>query len=174
MNNDEMINTKHSSLETSTDVKDTLGWKIESLKSDNLPTDTGMADYIAFSMQNLEGQLNQFESVKKEIADREKSIKAQIEAIKVDGAAFLLDNGIEKIDGAICSSVSVTKAKEEKTEIIEEKEVKLLVSEEEVEELLLGMGMAETVTVKKEKVTKAQPAKLKVNKRRVITPEIDE
>lgn len=157
---------KHTTLESSDNVGDCLSWKLESIKENNLPVDTGLADYIAFGVDNLDSQLLQLKAVKAEIAQREKALKSQIESIKVDGAVFLLENGLDKLDGVICSSVTITKAKEEKIEEITTKEVSFLITDAEIEELLIGLGKAEMVTVYKEKVTKAQPAKLRINKRK--------
>ena len=163
---------KHSSLETSHDVQDTLAWKIQSLEVDGLPIDTSLADYIAFSVDNLDAQLLQLKAVKAELAQREKAIKSQIESIKTDGATFLLENGLEKLDGVICSSVSVTSAKEEKITEVEEKEFVMNISQAELEELLIGLGKAEMKSVTKEKVTKAQPAKIRINKRKIALSEV--
>lgn len=165
---------KHASIETSKDVKETLGWKMEALKADNLPVDTGLADYIAFATDNLEGQKRQLKAAEEEIKKRLKGIDSQIESIKVDGASFLLEAGIDKLEGVICSSVSVTAAKEEKREEVEQQEFKINIPEDELQELLIALGKAEMVTVKKEKVTKAQPAKLRINKRKVAAAEVEE
>lgn len=173
MKKNEMIDTKHSSLETSSDIQDTLEWKLENLKAENLPTDTGLADYIAFSIDSLDSQLQQLKAAKGEIKQREDAIKNQIEAIKVEGATFLLENGAQKLDGAICSSISVTKAKDETVTTTKTKKVKRLIGDAAINDLLLGMGMAEMEEVEEEKKTKAQPAKIRVNKRRIVVPEVE-
>lgn len=165
--------TKHASLETSGDVVDTLFWKLQNLKEAGLPVDTSLADYIAFSSDNLEAQLAQLKAVKQEVAQREKAIKIQLDRIKEDGATFLLDNGLDRLDGVICSSVTVTKAKESVTTITESKEFVMNISQAELEELLIGLGKAEIKTVKTEKTSNNIPAKLKINKRKVITPEVE-
>lgn len=172
MSKNELI-FKHASLETSVDVVDTLEWKLHSLEEAGLPIDTSLADYIAFSCDNLEGQLEQLKAVKKELADREKSIKAQLGRIKEDGATFLLENGLERLDGVICSSVTVTKARESATTTTESREFVMNISQAELEELLIGLGKAEIKTVVSEKMSNAIPAKLKINKRKVITPEVE-
>lgn len=165
---------KHAHVETSKNVQETLAWKMEALKADNLPVDTGLADYVSFAVDNLEGQARQLKAAKDEIARREKAIKDQIESIKVDGAAFLLGEGIDKLDGVICSSVSVTAAKDEKKEEIEFEEFQINIPEDELRDLLIALGKAEMVTKKKEKITKAQPAKLRINKRKVQPAEVVE
>jgi len=164
---------KHTSLETSDNVGDTLSWKIEAIKADKLPIDTSLADYIAFANDNLEAQLAQLKAVKTEIGQREKALKSQIEHIKVDGATFLLENGLERLDGVICSSVTVTEAKSEKITTTETKEFVMNITQAELEELLIGLGKAEMKTVTKEKVTEEQPAKIRINKRKLHTLEIE-
>jgi len=163
---------KHTSLEVSDNVGDTLSWKIEAIKADGLPIDTSLADYIAFANDNLEAQLAQLKAVKSEIGQREKALKSKIERIKVDGATFLLENGLERLDGVICSSVTVTEAKASKTVTTETKEFVMNISQVELEELLIGLGKAEMKTIIAEKTTNAIPAKIRINKRKIITPEM--
>ena len=164
---------KHASLEVSLDVIETLSWKMESVREQNLPIDTSLADYIAFSVDNLEAQKLQLKAVKTEIAQREKALNAQIGRIKEDGATFLLENGLERLNGVICSSVTVSKAKEQVTTITEIKEFVINISQAELEELLIGRGKAEMKTVITEKTSNAIPSKLKINKRKVIVPEVE-
>jgi len=171
MKND--ITFKHTSLETTKEVGECLSWKLENIKADNLPIDSGLADYIAFGVSNLDSQLLQLKAVKAEITHREKDLKMQIEDIKTSGATFLLENGIDKLTGVICSSVTVTKAKEETVTTKEVKEIVLNISQAEVEELLIGLGKAELVTKTVEKTSNAIPAKLRINKRKVVTGEIE-
>jgi len=164
---------KHSHLETTKDVISTLNWKMEEIENDNLPIDTGVADYIAFSVENLDSQLKQILNVEKELKDRKKQIKQQIESIKIDGAKFLEDMGVSKLNGVYCSSVSVVKAKEEVIKEEAKEEMVYLVDEDVVKELLMSMGYAETREIITEKVTKGQPAKLRINKRKIALCEID-
>lgn len=169
-----MLITNHSNLETTTDVKDTLEWKIQTIEEAKLPVDSGLADYIAFSLDNLENQLLQLKSIKTEVADREKAIKSQIEAIKVDGAVFLLKNGLEKLEGVICSSVSVTKGKESEIIPTTERQFVMNISQAELEELLIGLGKAEYREITIEKVTNEIPPKIRVNKRKILIGEIED
>jgi len=168
---------KHTSLETSEDVGECLSWKIEAIKADNLPIDTSLADYIAFANDNLEAQLAQLKAVKGEIGQREKALKSQIEHIKVDGATFLLENGLERLEGVICSSVTVTEAKSSKTITTETKEFVMNISQAELEELLIGLGKGEMKTITTEKITNALPAKIRINRRKqrkILIPEVTE
>lgn len=172
MSENNQIVFKHTSLETTTDVSSCLDWKMESIRADKLPVDTGLADYISFGVDNLEAQLSQLKALKAQATKREKEIKSQIEYIKIDGASFLLENGLERLDGLICSSVTVSKEKQASVTTIEEREFVMNISQAELEELLIGLGKAEIKTVTKEKTTNSIPAKLKINKRKIAHAEI--
>lgn len=163
---------KHASLERSNNIKETLTWKMEQIKEAGAPVDTSLADYIAFSVDNLESQKTQLKLVKAEISEREKHLIAQIERIKEDGATFLLENGVDRLDGLICSSITVSEAKEKTSRLVETEEFILNISQEELEELLIGLGKAERKTVTVEKVSKASPAKLRINKRKIALSEV--
>lgn len=165
---------KHASLETTADVIDTLQWKLQSLEEQNLPIDTSLADYIAFAVDNLDAQKAQLKSVKIELADREKALTAQINRIKEDGATFLLESGLDRLDGLICSSITVTKAKESETTTETTKEFVMNISQAELEELLIGLGKAEMKTIVTEKTSNQLPAKLKINKRKIALTEVVE
>jgi len=155
----------HTSLEKSTSVEDTLNWKLVELSKENKPTDTGIADYIAFAVKNLEQQVKYIGDMEKEIKEKKKAINDQIDKIKIEGAKFFENNGIVRIDGVVCSSITVIPAKQESVKAEKVQEFIPLISQAEIEELLIGLGKAEMRTVEKEKTTKATPAKLKINKR---------
>lgn len=155
----------HGHLESTDDVGNTLDWKINSLNEKELPVEAGIADYIALSFDNIDLQEKQIKILEEQIKDRKKEIAEQKELIKVEGAKFFQRNGFDKLNGVICSSVSLVTAKDEKRETYEVEEVVINITPEEVEELLIGLGKAERKTVTKEKVIKATPARIKVNKR---------
>lgn len=171
MKNNDLV-FKHSSLETTMDVKDTLKWKMESIRDQNLPIDTSLADYIAFSVDNLEAQKAQLKAVKVELSQREKALNDQIDNIKEDGAAFLLENGLNRLDGLICSSITVSKEKESSIRTTEKKEFVINITQAELEELLIALGKAEIKTVITEKKSNYIPAKLKINKRKIALSEV--
>lgn len=158
--------TKKTSLEETKDVIDTLKWKINTIESANLPTETALADYIAFGLENLDNKIKYIQSIKKDYENEIKETKKQIDFIKVEGAKFLQDAGIDKLDGVICSSITLTSGKEGREEDTQEQVFTPLISQEEIEQLLLDLGKAEMRTVTKTKVTKFIPPKLKINKRR--------
>jgi len=50
--------------------------------------------------------------LKKEIKERKKAIDEQIELIKIGSAEWLEDAGVQKLNGDIVSSISITKPKD--------------------------------------------------------------
>ena len=169
---------KKTSLEQSEDVIDTLEWKIKTIEESKLPIESGLADYIALAVDNLDNELKYISSIEKQISDKKKWLKNQIEKIKIDGAKYISSLGIEKLEGVICSSVTISNEKPAKEEEVITKEFNLLISEAEMQELLIGLGKAEMKKVTITKTTNYIPAKLRINKPKVkkdfIEVEIDE
>jgi hypothetical protein len=77
--------------------------------------------------------------------------------------------GVEKLKGHIVSSVNISKAKEPSKK--EKQVLKYLVSQEEIDELLVTLGKAEWETV--ESTSDAVPRKLRVTARRVKNVEVE-
>ena len=160
------LTLKRTSLSTTTDVVETLSWKLKSLQEDNKPVQEALADYIGLSITELDGQLSYIKEVKAEIASREKAIKEQKEAILEGAAKFLLDTGIDRLSGVAVSSITITKEKPASTK----EKYTLLVDKKEAEQYLIDAGLAvmETVEVPETK------AKVRVNKRKIALAEVVE
>ena len=156
---------KPTSLETSTDIQSTLDWKINTLIEQDKNVSNGLADYIGICLSNLDAQLSQLDEVTKEITARKSDLKAQITSIKQEAAYFLGEQGIDKLEGVLTSSVTITKGKSETTK----KVFKLLVPKKESEEFLVDSGLAvyESVAVPETKDT------IRVNKRKIALAEIE-
>jgi len=165
---------KKTNLQNTDDVAGTLRWKMKIIEEKGLPIESGLADYVDLAISNLTNELNYIADVKKQITDREKDVKTQIETIKIIGAVFMQSLGCDKLEGVICSSVTVTKAREASTEQTTTKVFTPLISDEEIQELLLALGKAEMQSVTETKTVKALPAKLKVNKRKIANAEMIE
>ena len=150
-------------LETNRDISGELNFKLQKISEKNLPVAATLADYIALGVKNLEDKIRYADEAIKIYQTEKKHIKEQIERVKIEGAKFLIDNGIDRLDGVACSSVTVTKAKPEKINKTEKKEFVPLISEDEIEELLLSLGKAEMRSVVVEKISQATPAKLRIN-----------
>ncbi len=158
-----MKQLKKTSLEVSENVEDTLIWKLQRIEEAKLPTESGIADYIALAIQNLENEVDYIKSVETDYKEQREAIKEQIEAIKVQGAKFFNDAGIVKVEGVICSSITLTKGKEEVTTETTKKVFTPLITNAEIEELLIGLGKAEMKPVTETKITNFIPQKLTVN-----------
>jgi len=156
---------KATSLETTIDIQETLEWKINSLIEQDKNVSNGLADYFGIGLGNLDAQLLQLDEVTKEIKSRKEAIKAQITAIKEDGAYFLESQGIDKLEGVLTSSVTITKGKSETSKV----KFKLLVDKKASEAYLVDGGLAVFESIE----IPATKDMLRVNKRKIITPEIE-
>jgi len=159
---------KHSTLEENPKVVEVLNWKLQALEEEDRPLEEGIADYIGFTLDNLQQSIS---SKKFYIEGLNKLIKkdeVQTENIKTEGVKFLEQMGVDKLRGYIVSSVSISKGKESQRK--EKKKLKYLVPVEEIEELLITLGKAEYETVTTE--TKPIPPKLRVTQRRIKNVEV--
>ena len=169
---------KHSSLETNSNIVDTLNWKLKALEDEARPLEEGIADYLGFTLDNLKQSIDSkkfyIEELKKLIKTDEvqieniKTDEVQIENIKTDGVKFLEQMGVEKLQGHIVSSVTISKAKPSTEK--SKRKLKYLVPVEEIEELLITLGKAEYETVTT--VSDPIPPKLRVTARRVKNVEV--
>ena len=155
---------KPTSLETTPNVKETLEWKINSLIEQDKNVSNGLADYFGIGLGNLDAQLAQLDEVTKEINSRKKALKAQITAIKEDGAHFLESQGIDKLEGVLTSSVTINKGKPEGIKTV----FKLLVDKKASESFLVDSGLAVYETVE----APATKDTLRVNKRKIALSEV--
>ncbi len=169
MKNDLTIK-KHSSLEKSTNVVDTLNWKLKALEDEARSQEEGICDYIGFTLDNLNQSIDSKKFYITELQQLIKQDSNQIEAIKVDGVKFLESMGVEKLQGHIISSVTISKGKPGTKK--QKKKLKYLVPVEEIEELLITLGKAEYETVTT--LSDAIPPKLRVTPRRVKNVEVIE
>ncbi len=156
---------KPTSLETSTDINSTLDWKINSLIEQDKNVSNGLADYFGIGLGNLDSQLAQLDEVTKEINSRKNDLKAQITAIKQEGAYFLESQGIDKLEGVLTSSVTITKGKPKSIKT----QFKLLADKKAVEAYLVDAGLAvyESAEVAETKDV------LRINKRKIALAEVE-
>ena len=129
---------KATSLETSTNVKETLDWKINSLVEQDKNVSNGLCDYFGIGLNNLDMQLQQLKELEDDIKARKSAINSQKTAIKEEGAYFLESQGIDKLEGVLYSSLSVRKGKAESSKV----KFKLLVGKKESESFLVDAGLA--------------------------------
>ena len=155
---------KPTHLETSTDIQATLNWKVETLIEAEKNISNGLADYFSIGLSNLDMQLEQLDELTKDINTRKKDIKAQITSIKQEGAYFLEAQGVDKLEGVLVSSVTITKGKDA---TVKKKFVTDL-SKKEIEEYLVtsGLGYYEDIEVP------ATKDAIRVNKRKLALSEV--
>jgi len=156
---------KPTSLETSKDIKECLEWKINSLIEQDKNVSNGLADYFGIGLDNLDAQLKQLDEVTKEINSRKSDLKAQITAIKQEGALFLESQGIDKLEGVLTSSVTITKGKPETSKV----KFKLLVDKKASEAYLVDGGLAVYESVE----VSATKDMLRINKRKIALAEVE-
>ncbi len=159
------IKNYHTSLESTSDVVETLGWKRDTINAEGLPVESGLADYIALSLDNLDAQIKQLKAVEAEIKARKAAITEQKRAIKEETAYFLRSNGLDSLKGVICSSVTISDGKPATTK----QKFVSNISKKEIEELVVksGMGYYEEVEVP------ATPDVVRVNKRKIALSEVE-
>lgn len=165
--------TKPTSLESSDNIADTLTWKIKRIEDDGLPIESGLADYVALAIGSLESRIDYIKMAQAQIAAEKKAIESQIKKIKNDGAAFFQDNGIEKVEGVFCSSVSVVSERLAKETTVTGKVFTPLIAPSEIEELLIGLGKAEMKTITTTKTSNHIPAALRITKRKTVAEVVE-
>ena len=161
--------------------EDTTKWLTEELRG-ILESDkdfTRKADYIGFSIASMDSKVASIDEEIKELQQLKKSLKAAKEITLITGAKVFAEYGIDKIEGAGISSITLSKAttkQKSKLTITDEESLikegfyKIIVDEEAV--LKAYENKHEKDVVAKYSVLELQeiitPSKLKVNKRRAV------
>ena len=162
-----MIIKKETSLEIqSQDTKETLNWKLEQLTNNNLPIEQGMADYIYFGVLNIDAKIKQLKAYKDEILKEIYSLEKYQDTVKEDIAYWIQQQGIEKLNGIECSSITINKGNKEIKEIKETTKFILDVSEIEMQDYLVASSYAHWEKVSTTKVTLASKDKIRINSKR--------
>jgi len=82
------------------------------------------ADYISFAISNLEAGIERIDSQIKLMQEIKARAKEQIEVIKIGASNWLSDNGVDRIEGDVVSSITVLeKVPTQKVIIDDEKEI---------------------------------------------------
>jgi len=120
-------------------------------------------DILGSAVRGLSDDIDRLKSYKEEVS---KAIDGQInlqtknlEKVKIEGARYFKENGIDKVNGIITSSITLTKEQEAGTEL---KDVSLTNSE--MKNLLKANGLPTTKL--KDVEIKEKKSMLKINKRR--------
>ncbi len=158
---------------------DTTSWLKDEFKS-ILESDkdfTRKADYIGFSIAGIDSKVASIDEEIKELQELKKQLKSAKEIALTTGAEVFSEYGVEKIEGAGISSITVTKASTKSKTTLqilnEEALIKLgyftLSLDEDAVMEVLSMSqdlenLSEYARLDTEETTSA--AKLKINKRR--------
>jgi len=162
--------------------EDTTKWLIEEFKA-ILTSDkdfTRKADYIGFSIASLDSKVASLDEEIKELQALKKSLKSAKDITLTTGAKVFLEYGIDKIEGAGISSITLTKSSTKTKSVlsitnhaalIEAGFYKKVVDEEACIKAYEGLGsesdkklVSACINLSVEELI--TPPKLKVNKRR--------
>jgi hypothetical protein len=146
---------KNTKLEviTKEEITPLLNSKIAEYTEKNLPIEQSLADYIALGIQNIDFRIEQLKNYKKMLDEEIKELSTQKQNISEEVADYVETNlGVEKLKGAIVSSITIKQPGERKT-----KKFILDVDKDE----LIKSKMAHY-----EEIVTPTPKQIKVNKRR--------
>lgn len=72
----------------------------------------GVADYVGFVIDSLDDRTKKIDEAIKELQEAKKAINSQTELIKIGVSEWLTENGIDKLQGDVISSISTFNKKE--------------------------------------------------------------
>ena len=171
-------------------TQDTTQWLKEEFKS-ILESDkdfTRKADYIGLSINSIDTKVTSLDEEIKELQQLKKNLKSAKEIALTTGAEVFSEYGIDKLEGAGISSITLTKATSKQQvslDLIDPDELinlgysKVIVDEEAVQEALLSTDESNLLRQYATLTTTQtlQASKLKVNKRRAnnsIKPKLEQ
>jgi DNA-binding protein len=153
------------------DVQTILNRKAEAVGSN------ATADYISRAIDNLNITKQRLKDYKSEISTAEKSLNNQEKMIMCEVAKWLEDNGVERIDGDIISSITIANKAPSHEVIIEDETMldvtffKLVVDKTAVKKALLDgdiLAGARLETAHNEQTIKLNKKRLKVSEDEAI------
>ena len=162
-----MIIEKGTSLEiVENDTRQTLDWKLKQLQDKNLPIESGLADYIEFGMSNIKSKIEQLTNYKDSIIEEINNLKKFELSTSENIADWITKQGIEKLKGIQCSSITINKGSQAKEEKIKKLEFRTKLSQLDIEDFLIKNGLGEYVEVETIKITPQTKDKIKINSKR--------
>lgn len=147
---------------------------------------TRKADYIGFSIASIDDKVASIDEEIKELQQLKKNLKSAKAIALTVGAEVFASYGIDKLEGAGISSITVTKAVEKsniKLEILDEEAIiragyyTKVVDEDALMEALQYRHRRELIPQSAYKLTlvdTSTPAKLRINKRRGVKEILEE
>lgn len=142
-------------------VLDALNWKLSKIQADNLPI-SSITDYIYNGLNSLDTEAEQIDNYIAELKERKATLKAKKQKISEGVATFFIANGVEKLDGSVISSITLTAPKEATKKV---KQVfKTELSKDEINAFLASNGKGEFIEDTED--VEAKPATIRINKKR--------
>jgi hypothetical protein len=126
-------------------------------------------DYIGFAIGNLEAGIERIDSQIKLMQEIKARAKEQIEVIKIGASNWLSDNGVDRIEGDVVSSVTIfEKVPTQKVIIEDEKLIDVSYCKLVADTTLIKQAINEGVEVKgaRLEVTHNEPS-IRLNKKKV-------
>lgn len=150
------LTKKHTALEVAAEVGESvsgvLDRKLQELQSGELPVEAGLADYIALSISSMQEKKAQLKAYKKNLDEAIKALDEFEKETASEVNDWMRDNGIDKLKGIYCSSVTA-------------KELSVSIRNKIVRDVsdaqLLEQGMAH-----QEEIITEIPAGIRINKRK--------
>lgn len=162
-----MLIEKGTSLEIiDNDAKQTLDWKLKQLQDKNLPIESGLADYIEFGMSNIKSKIEQLTNYKDAIIEEISKLKKFETDTSEKIAEWLSSQGIDKLKGINCSSITINKGSPSVSEKVKKMEFQTDLSELEIANYLVKAGLGKYVEVETTKIKPETKDKIKINSKR--------
>ncbi len=114
-----MIAKRYETKLENADVKDVCAI-LDSKLANTSPEE--VVDYIAFAIDTIDGQIERIKAAQKRLTQLKKDAEEQKEIIKIGGAKWLQEAGIDKLKGLATSSMTIYTPAEEKTVVIDNKD----------------------------------------------------
>ena len=94
-------------VERNEDIKALLDSKVEHYQTSNMPVEESIADYIALGIQDQKEKIERYKKYKKELDEAIKALQELEKETSAEVSEWMFDNGIDKLKGIHCSSVTV-------------------------------------------------------------------
>ena len=82
----------------------------------------GVADYSALAIDSLNNRIDEIKRAESDLKALKSALGEQVDVIKFGVTSWLIEGGIDKLQGDIVSSISVNKSKPTETLIIDDEE----------------------------------------------------
>jgi hypothetical protein len=164
---------------------DTISWLKDELRA-ILESDkdfTRKADYIGFSIASIDAKVASIDEEIKELQQLKKNLKQAKEITLTTGAEVFAEYGVEKLEGAGISSITITKPTSkskqqlhinDEAKLIKLGYTKVVLDEDKVLQALESQDEVAKLYATLDTQTIITKAKLRINKRRDTTQHIEE